>query len=97
MIEGHDGIHILELGNKVVDSDSLSSVPMIRFLKVEMEAPSENENGLYCTITKVGVYGTSMHEVMRNSLKGLGSTNTHNNQTASDIIAQDADFMASVI
>ena len=65
---------------------------MIRYLKVEMEAPSENVNGLYCTITKVAVYGTSMHQIMRNSLKGLGSTNSNTNTTLSSIEADSTAF-----
>ena len=44
---------------------------MIRYLKVVMEAPSENFSGQYCTITGIRVYGESMHQVMRKTLKGL--------------------------
>ena len=66
---------------------------MIRYLKVEMVAPNENENGLYCTLTKVAVYGTSMHQVMRNTLKGLGSSSTASNST--DLIAEEAETIAS--
>ena len=36
-----------------------------------MEGPSDNVDGLYCTMTKLGIYGTSGYQVMRNSLMAL--------------------------
>jgi len=97
VMEGHDGIHILEIGGKYSEPDFVSSVPMIRFLKVEMEAPSENDNGLLCTLNKVAVFGTSMHQVMRNSLKGLGSTSANNDQAAAETAEPEAEETENLI
>ena len=40
-----------------------------------MEGPSDNVDGLYCTVTQLGVYGTSGYQVMRNSLLDLEKGN----------------------
>ena len=48
-LEGHEDIHILEIGKNEYSET--------RYLKVVMEAPGDNVDGLYCTITKVAVYG----------------------------------------
>ena len=50
-LEGHNGISILEIGTEQYSET--------RYLKVVMEAPGDNVDGLYCTITKVAVYGQS--------------------------------------
>ncbi len=42
---------------------------MIRYLKVQMRGREDSE--LYCTITKIMVFGQGMHAVMRNSLMEL--------------------------
>ena len=38
---------------------------MVRYLRVEMTGQEFNENSLYCTLTRISVYGSSMHQVMR--------------------------------
>ena len=40
-----------------------------------MEGPIDNVDGLYCTVTQLGVYGTSGYQVMRNSLLDLEKGN----------------------
>lgn len=42
---------------------------MIRYLKVFMRGREDSE--MYCTITKIMVFGQGMHVVMRNSLMEL--------------------------
>ena len=47
---------------------------MVRYLKVDMRGSERNDNGLYCTITRIKVFGSSMHQVMRGiSLDLLGT------------------------
>lgn len=38
---------------------------MVRYLNVAMTGHERNDNGLYCTITSITVFGSSVHQVMR--------------------------------
>ena len=57
--------------NYILSLSELEQSSMVRYLKVVMHGPQSNLNGLYCTLTSVKVYGSSMHQVMRNSLMDL--------------------------
>ena len=38
---------------------------MVRYLRVKMTGHARNDNGLYCTLTQLKVFGSSLHKVMR--------------------------------
>ena len=78
-LEGHEGEHLLSLGSSMDEPvltsaramtaeeslSSQSSQMLVRYLKVDMRGSERNDNGLYCTITRVKVFGSSMHQVIR--------------------------------
>ncbi|CDW90423.1 UNKNOWN [Stylonychia lemnae] len=58
----------------------MQDTQMIRYLKVVMKGSQDNE--LYCTITRIMVFGQGMHAVMRNSLMDL--VNDQNQSTGNN-------------
>ena len=44
---------------------------MVRYLKVTMTGHERNDNGLYCTLSSIQVFGSSMHKVMRDISQDL--------------------------
>ena len=85
-LEGHDGTHLLTVKENQHDqhqesggsSDHESS--MVRYLRVEMTGQEYNENSLYCTLTRISVYGSSMHQVMRDISMDLFTPAASQNQ-----------------
>ena len=49
----------------------MSSHQMVRYLKVKMTGHEQNDNGLYCTLSSIQVFGSSMHKVMRDISQDL--------------------------
>ena len=79
-LEGHEGEHLLALEEEQM---------LVRYLKVDMKGSETNDNGLYCTITRIKVFGSSMHQVMSAISMDLFSSNSVSVPTEDLIMIED--------
>ena len=72
-LQGHIGQHLLSLEqhSRTLEAETNAQnnqqhhSGLVRYLKVQMTGHERNDNGLYCTLTRMQVYGSSMHQVVR--------------------------------
>ena len=57
------GVHLLQ--TNATSNEKGDQHSMVRYLKLKMRGHEMNDNGLYCTLSRLRVYGSSMHQVVR--------------------------------